>query len=67
MHIFYWVVGVLSLAWLLIWVDLKRTKAQEFDEGWEPNGKGFVKKLWKDLPPIEEHEECFHVVEDQNN
>ena len=68
MNILYWVLSVLAVIWFFIWLDKKRTKVHEHEEGWTDQSVGKVKRLWKDLPPeIEEFEECFHLTEDQNN
>ena len=72
MHIFLNVIAALCvLATGVLFLVAWESKKYRFDDngGWERVGRGRVKKLWKDFPPIEDHEvESFHhTLEEQSN
>lgn len=37
--------GILFLLWLGIWIDYKRTKVNDSEEGWSKDGPGYIKRF----------------------
>jgi hypothetical protein len=69
MHLLYCIVSCLIVLWVLIFIDAKRTKAHEKEEGWTDFVGGKIKKFPKP-PVIERHEKEAYfpeLVEEQNN